>query len=266
VYANKAKKKKKKKKQQQQTSAEAPEDDDASKAKDDKPHRLIREDTRFGDLGNGSLELDNVSTDPGSSSDEDQGGGASTTAKLLKALKAQYEKLEKPTRVGQKLPADEQWPAWRAPIPTLPTGADHETLIDDQRYFDQFGAYLSETMFAATKDVVAEIRVQDTLSRHVKRIPIRRLVAEPLVSSWFAKWVATVILKNRALAGKTWHRIEIVQNIANQLEECRGFFRNPEQYGASTEMYSTAPVGGRARTPFRSQAQESSSSSDDDDA
>lgn len=175
---------------------------------------------------------------------------------------------EKRKQIGQRLPADEKWPAWRAPPPELPTSADQQTLVSDQRYFDEFGSYLSETMFAAMKDVVSEIRVQDTLSRHVRRIPIQRLVAEPLVSTWFAKWIATVILKNRTLVGKTWHRVEIVQNIANQLDECRGFFRDPQRFGAPEDIYSTKKRVKRVvgDNPFEEppNSNDSSSSSDSD--
>lgn len=244
-------------------------DTDIEKTRKPKRPPLTRENTRYGDLQDRAVNAEFASTESENEDGKDVPSYKNILTTVGETLLSTIEEREKPKRVGHKLPADEQWPAWRAPRPALPTGADQDTLVDDQRYFDQFGAYLSETMFAATRDVVAEIRVQDTLSRHVKRIPIRRLVAEPLVSAWFAKWVATVILKNRALVGKTWHRVEIVQNIANQLEECRGFFRNPEQYGASSNMYSKTPVGGTAQIRIRKKAaassSSSSSSSDDDD-
>ena len=147
----------------------------------------------------------------------------------------------KKSRVGQKLAKDERWPAWLTPKPQLSSGANLETLTDDQMYMDQFGAYLSETMLAAMDDVVSEIRVMATLSRQVRRIPIRRLVAEPLVSNWFAKWIATVILKNRALVGKTWHKDTILDNIAKQLDECRAFFYDPQKYGAGARVFEDMP-------------------------
>jgi hypothetical protein len=148
----------------------------------------------------------------------------------------------KKSRVGQKLAKDERWPAWLTPAPKLSSSARLETLTDDQLYMDQFGAYLSETMLAAMDDVVSEIRVMATLSRQVRRIPIRRLVAEPLVSNWFAKWIATVILKNRALVGKTWHKDTILDNIAKQLDECRAFFYNPQKYGAEARVFDNMPA------------------------
>jgi hypothetical protein len=96
-------------------------------------------------------------------------------------------------------------------------------------------------MMAATKSVVADIRVLDTLSRNIRHIPIRRLVSEPLVSTWFATWIATKILTNRALSGKTWHKDAIIASIGQQADSCRAFFRNPVQFTGSAQIFAPAP-------------------------
>lgn len=181
-------------------------------------------------------------------------------ASLTPASVGERPSAWKKMRVGQKLAKDERWPAWLAPKPTLSTNANLGSLTDDQLYMDQFGAYLSETMLSAMDDVVSEIRVMATLSRQVRRIPIRRLVAEPLVSNWFAKWIATVILKNRALVGKTWHKDVILDNIGKQLDECRAFFYDPQRYGAEPRVFEEMP-----EPPPPAEAGEDEEDDEDDD-
>ena len=144
--------------------------------------------------------------------------------------------------VGQRIPADEAWPVRPHDPPAAPTTAVQRMLIQDRAYFDLFGAYMSATMMAATKSVVADIRVLDTLSRNIRHIPIRRLVAEPLVSTWFATWIATKILINRALSGKTWHKDVIIASIGSQVDDCRAFFRNPVQFTGTAQIFAPAPL------------------------
>jgi hypothetical protein len=144
-------------------------------------------------------------------------------------------------RIGQAAPKDERWPAWNTPDPEVPTNADYGSLLDDAQYFQEFGMYLSDVMFAATKATVAEIRVLDTLVSHGKRIPIRRLVCEALVSTMFAKWIASNIIMNRILSCGIWPKDIVAQNLAYQLETCRAFFMNPDTFSGSSRIYDEVP-------------------------
>lgn len=145
-------------------------------------------------------------------------------------------------RLGQSLPMDEKWPAWDTPDPEVPTNADYFSLQDDSKYFQQFGAYMSDVMLAAMRETVSEIRVLDTMAGHGKRIPIQRLVCEALVSTMFAKWIASVILKNRYLSCGTWPKDIIITNLGYQLDVCRAFFMDPDKFSGSADIYKPLPA------------------------
>jgi hypothetical protein len=155
-----------------------------------------------------------------------------------------------PNGVGQRMPADETWPE-RAHNQRAagPISALQQMLVEDRAYFDMFGAYMSPTMMAATKSVVGDIRVLDTVMRNIRHIPIRRLVSEPLVSTWFATWIAAKILTNRALSGKTWHKDVIIASIGNQVDSCRAFFLNPQRFTRSPQIFEPFPLPGPQVAP-----------------